>query len=161
MACSPTLAWNCCSEPWPQGPFHADVVRRLSERLIRQLPAGVHTRVLSPLALSVDSEPEPDIAVVPEGNYTAAHPTTALLVIEVADSSLPKDRGVKAALYAMSGIEDYWLVDLSARAVEVHRAPTEGRYARVERVDVNGRLVPLAFTGVGIPIDELLAQSAR
>ena len=49
----------------PQGPLHAEVVSRLAEALIRELPSHVRTRVQSPLALSDDSEPEPDLAVVP------------------------------------------------------------------------------------------------
>jgi Uma2 family endonuclease len=71
----------------PQGPLHANVVRRLSGWLIRGLTETVQTRVQSPLAHSDESEPEPDIAVVPAGDYDHAHPTGALLVIEVAESS--------------------------------------------------------------------------
>jgi Uma2 family endonuclease len=82
----------------PQGPLHADVVRRLAGRLTRELSAGVQTRVQSPLALSEDSEPGPDVAVVPAADYSRAHPNSALLVIEVADTSLQKDRGIKTAL---------------------------------------------------------------
>lgn len=56
----------------PQGPLQAEVVRRFTERLVRELPRDVHTRVQSPLALSDDSEPEPDIAVVAAGDHTRA-----------------------------------------------------------------------------------------
>lgn len=107
----------------PQGPRHANVVSRISERLIRELPDTVRTRVQSPLALSEDSEPEPDIAVVPAGDYDNAHPSRALLVIEVAESSLQKDRGIKTALYAIAGIDEFWLVNLTDNLVEVHRRP--------------------------------------
>jgi Uma2 family endonuclease len=139
-----------------QGPLHADVVRRLAERLIRQLPADVQTRTHSPLALSDDSEPEPDIAVVLSGEYTQAHPQTALLIIEVADSSLRKDRVVKAALYAMAGIPELWLVNLTDLTVEVHRRPTAGRYADVERIDTSGSISPAEFPSVQISVGELL-----
>ena len=141
----------------PQGPLHADVVRRLAARLIRQLPEQVHTRAHSPLALSDDSEPEPDIAVVLPGDYSQAHPQTALLIIEVADSSLLKDRGVKAALYATAGIPELWLVNLTDKTVEVHRRPTAGRYADVERIDRSGSLSPAAFPTLQISVGELLA----
>ena len=57
-----------------------------------------------------DSEPEPDAAIVPAGDYDHAHPTTALLVIEIADSSLARDRR-KAGLYAAAGIPECWIVD--------------------------------------------------
>lgn len=57
----------------PQGPRHAEVVSRLAERLVRDLPPHVLTRVQSPLALSDESEPEPDLAVVPRADYGTAH----------------------------------------------------------------------------------------
>lgn len=141
----------------PQGPLHADVVRRLTERLVRLLPGEVHTRVQSPLALTDDSEPEPDIAVVPAGDYTKAHPHDALLIIEVADTSLHKDRRVKTALYARAGVSEFWLVNLADRTVDVHRWPTAGRYAEVQRIEAGGTLSPAAFPAVRIPATEVLA----
>ena len=60
------------------------------------------------------SEPQPDVAVY-EGNirdFTDALPTTALLVVEVADSTLRSDRDKKARLYASRGIAEYWIVNL-------------------------------------------------
>jgi Uma2 family endonuclease len=143
-------------EMTPQGPLHANVVRRLSEHLIRVLPSTVHTRVQSPLALSDESEPEPDIAVVPAADYDRAHPTRALLVIEVADSSLQKDRGVKTTLYATAEIPELWLVNLPEKVVEVHRRPMHGRYSDVATVDSAGALQPLAFPAVAIAVSELL-----
>jgi Uma2 family endonuclease len=141
----------------PQGPRHADVVRRLGERLIRALPEGYQVRTHSPLALSDDSEPEPDLAVVPEGDYRSKHPTHAVLVIEVADSSLQKDRGIKTALYATAGIAEFWLVSLPESIVEVHRHPSAGRYSDVERIDARGQLAPAAFPTVRVPAAEILS----
>lgn len=140
----------------PQGPLHADIVSRLFERLVRLLPGHVRTRAHSPLALSDDSEPEPDIAVVTSDDYRHAHPQQALLVIEVADSSLRKDRGVKAALYATAGVAELWVVDLNDRSVEVYREPIDGFYASIVRVDMNGSLIPSAFPAIAIPVAELL-----
>jgi Uma2 family endonuclease len=140
----------------PQGPLHAEVVRRLAEFFVRQLPTHVYTRVQSPLALADDSEPEPDIAVVPAGDYTKAHPDRALLIVEVADTSLQKDRGVKTALYATAGLPEFWLIDLADRSVEVHRQPTAGRYTNVERIDIGGSLAPAAFPAISILAREIL-----
>jgi Uma2 family endonuclease len=89
-------------------------------------------------------------------DYAHAHPQTALLVIEVADSSLRKDRGVKAALYATAGIPELWLVNLTDLTVEVHRQPTAGRYADVERIDTSGTISPAEFPSVRISVGELL-----
>jgi Uma2 family endonuclease len=141
----------------PQGPRHAEVVRRLNEFCVRQLPPEVYTRVQGPLALSEDSEPEPDIAVVAAGDYTQAHPARALLIVEVADSSLLKDRGVKTALYATAGVPEFWLVNLVDRVVEVHRQPAGGRYADIQRIDAGGSLALAAFPSISIAAREILA----
>jgi Uma2 family endonuclease len=141
----------------PQGPLHADVVARLAERLIRGLPSGVRTRVQSPLAVSEDSEPEPDIAVVASGDYRTAHPSRALLVVEVAETSLLKDRGIKRALYATAGIPEYWLVSLSEGIVEVHHQPSDGRYEMIQRVDQAGTLSPQISGTLQIPVADLFA----
>jgi len=141
----------------PQGPLHANVVRRLGERLVRELSRDVHTRVQSPLALSDASEPEPDLAVVPAGDYDTAHPDRALLVVEVADTSLQKDRGIKTALYAMAGIPEFWLVNLAEKIVEVHRQPSAGRYADIQRVGIDGLLEPVQFRGLKIPVSDILS----
>jgi Uma2 family endonuclease len=139
----------------PQGPLHADAVRHLAERFIRELPRTVHTRVQSPLALSDDSEPEPDIAVVPASDYRRAHPDRALLIVEVSDTSLDKDRGVKTALYAAAGVPEFWLVNLLDRVVEVHRQPSAGRYGAIERTDVGGVIAPAAFPSLQIAVREI------
>jgi Uma2 family endonuclease len=151
------LLFGALIDVTPQGPLHADVVSRLGERLVRELPRDVRTRVQSPLALSEDSEPEPDIAVVPAGDYHTAHPTRALLIIEVADTSLQKDRGIKTALYAMSGIPEFWLVNLAEKIVEVHRHPSAGRYADIQRVGTDGHLEPVQFPGLKIPVLDILS----
>jgi Uma2 family endonuclease len=140
-------------EVTPQGPLHADIVRRLHERFAGRLPATVHLRIQSPLAVSDDSEPEPDVAIVPAGDYTAAHPQQALLVVEVAQTSVQKDRGIKAALYATAGIPEFWLVNLVDRVVEVHRQPREGRYDLVVRVTAGQPLAPVAFPDIRFRAD--------
>ena len=83
-----------------------------------------------PLALGRASEPEPDIAVVRGSprDFMDAHPTAALLVVEVADSSAAFDRTRKQALYAQHEIKEYWLVDLGAEHLEVYRHPAESQY---------------------------------
>jgi Uma2 family endonuclease len=77
----------------------------------------------------IDSEPEPDIAVV-EGTINdrlRGHPDTALLVIEIAVTSLALDR-VKADIYAEANIQEYWIVDVSKKQIEVYTKPEDGAY---------------------------------
>jgi Uma2 family endonuclease len=139
----------------PQGPRHAHVVNRLAERF-RELPNAFHTRVQSPLAVSDDSEPEPDVAVVPAGDYSRAHPASALLVVEVAETSVAKDRSIKTALYARAGIPELWLVNLPERLVEVHRHPSSGRYADVQSVAADGVLQLQAIPTLQIALLDIL-----
>ncbi|MBI3979030.1 MAG: Uma2 family endonuclease [Chloroflexi bacterium] len=82
-------------------------------------------RLRLPLALGEHSEPEPDVAVVPGAprDYLGTHPTSALLVVEIADTSLAFDRDVKGGVYARAGIPDYWVVNLVHRQLEIHREP--------------------------------------
>ena len=88
------LLWGHIVRMNPQKAPHAAVVHRLTCRLVAaiDLPGRAVVRSQLPLALTLDSEPEPDLAIVPNGTYDVEHPHTALWVIEVADSSLDKDR---------------------------------------------------------------------
>lgn len=72
-----------------------------------------------PFALDDFSEPQPDLAVVPIADYSHEHPTESHLVVEVADSSLRKDRQIKAALYAARSVREYWIVNLVDDVIEV------------------------------------------
>ena len=118
----------------PQGRPHAFVIQELNRLLVRALPDEFKVLTQLPLTLGDDSEPEPDLAVVQAQDAASRteHPTTALLVIEVAGESLRFDRRSKAALYARAGVPEYWIVNLSEAAIEVHRSPdpTVGAYRK-------------------------------
>jgi len=115
----------------PQGEPHSYCLTELSRELILAIGRRANVRVQMPLA-ATSSEPEPDVAVVPPGTYLDEHPTTAWLVIEVADSSLARDRS-KARLYAAAGVTEYWLVNLADEVFEVHASPTPEGYGRLTR----------------------------
>jgi Uma2 family endonuclease len=141
----------------PQGTRHAEVLRRLTRWLgPAASQSSLMLQVQCPLALAADSEPEPDVALVPQANYAHAHPTSASLVVEVADSSRDKDRRVKTHLYAAAGIPEYWLVDLVDDVVEVYREPHEGTYAQVVQRAAGATLCPRALPAVVIPVADLL-----
>ncbi len=109
----------------PAGSRHAAVVGIVAEALRLALAQGAAIRIQHPLVLEPLSMPEPDVAVVAgtQQDYLDAHPTTALLAVEVSDSSLPQDRLTKGAIYAAAGIPEYWIVNLRHRQLEVHRLP--------------------------------------
>lgn len=111
---------------FPISPEHSVSTMSAYDRLKSVFRAGYCVWSQQPLTLP-DSEVQPDIAVV-EGtrsDYVHSHPTTAVLVLEVANTSLEYDRKVKASLYARAGIKDYWIVNLLDDRVEVYREPAE------------------------------------
>lgn len=109
----------------PQGSDHASGIRRVLDALRPALGASWQIDSQLPIALDDDSEPEPDVAVVPRdaGHYREAHPSRPVLIVEVADTSYRIDRWYKASLYARAGIGEYWIVDLKNERLEVHRDP--------------------------------------
>jgi Uma2 family endonuclease len=149
----------------PQGSAHAAVVAHIGQVLAAAFGAGWHARLHSPLALDDDSEPEPDVAIVAgrPGDYVTAHPSTAALVIEVADSSLRLDRRLKAGLYARARLREYWIVNLAGGGLEVHRdpqqaadAPSGWAYGLVESFPRGVTVAPLAAPGTSIRVADLL-----
>ena len=107
-----------------------------------------------PLRLGEITEPEPDVAVIAGSirDYTDAHPSTAALVIEVADTSLAYDRTTKASLYAKAGIAEYWIINLNNRQLEVYRSPRVDatqrygfRYADITIYSATECVAPLAM----------------
>ena len=109
----------------PQESRHSTGTRLSDIALNRIFTTGYDVRTQLPLVFGPHSKPEPDVAVVtgPARDYSRAHPTTAVLIIEVSDSTLRYDRAVKAALYALHGIADYWILNLNERVLEAHRLP--------------------------------------
>lgn len=144
----------------PQSGGHATAVRRIQKALDAVLPNGLDLRFQMPLALSPDSEPEPDVAVVSgeTGTYSRVHPTTALLVVEVADSSLSFDRNHKQRLYARAGIPEYWIVNLASRRLEVYREPAPDGYLSVTALGMADSVSPLALPGVNFAVENLFPK---
>ena len=141
----------------PEKSRHAATVDLVAEALRKAFGAGRTVRVQHPLAIDVDSEPEPDLAVV-EGSprdYADAHPATALLVVEVAGTSLSYDRTTKRALYARAGIE-YWIVNLVDMCIEVHRLPSKGDYRSISSHRPPEEIAPFAQPDATIPVADLL-----
>lgn len=104
---------------------HATSVTLADEVMREAFGKGWVIRIQLPLTISDISEPEPDLVVV-RGNtrdFTNAHPTSADLVVEIAESSLEIDRKYKASLYAKAGIADYWIVNVVNGQLEVCRRP--------------------------------------
>jgi Uma2 family endonuclease len=109
-----------------------------------------------PLALGHFSEPEPDISVVPLGDYRTQHPTAALLVIEVALSSVRKDRDVKRSIYARAAIPEFWLIDVKDGTLEVFRLPAGSEYQDVQLLTAGAHVEPQLFPDLVLSVAEML-----
>jgi Uma2 family endonuclease len=145
----------------PQNPPHASVVAKLVDRLFNAtIDAGMSLRIQMPLELGELSVPEPDLALVPgrPEDYAVAHPASASLVIEVADTTVLQDRLTKGPMYAAAGIAEYWLVNLRARTVEVYRdpIPEQRRYATTLTARRDDRVTLAAIPAITIAVAEIL-----
>ncbi|HEY9808773.1 MAG TPA: Uma2 family endonuclease [Halomicronema sp.] len=144
----------------PQKTPHAVTVTRVRRLLDNLLQDEALVITQLPVTLNDFSEPEPDIAVVipDELRYLANHPTPAdiHLLIEIADTTLKTDTGIKAKEYAKSGIKDYWVLDLKNRQLLVFRQPTETDYQNKQTLPENSSISPLQFPQINLQIQQML-----
>ena len=149
----------------PQNSPHSSGISALEAALRPIFISGSYLRIQMPLVLGEHDRPEPDIAVVAGTwrDYIDGHPRTALLVVEVADSTLLGDRRDKAALYARAGIADYWILNLPEYRLEVHRRPelinaemTVSRYQEVSHYTGPQTVAPLAVPAAMVAVSDLL-----
>jgi len=149
----------------PQGERHATVVGLVRAALEKAFGSGYHIREEKPIALDDQSEPEPDVVVVPGRlrDYLTAHPSRPVLIVEVAETSLALDRLRKGGLYARARISDYWVVNLVNEILEVHREPVripsghgDWKYDSVRLLRRNAVVTPLAAPRARIRVAALL-----
>jgi Uma2 family endonuclease len=146
-------------EMTPIGGRHAACVVRLNNLLARR-SADTAVSMQNPVVLGERWEPQPDIAVLRRAAGLAGawlpSPADVVLVIEVADTSLQRDRDVKIPRYAESGIPEAWLVDLDGDTITVYRTPGPEGYSEIVTVSRRDTLRPLMLDGVAIAADEVL-----
>lgn len=141
----------------PETPIHYNTAKRGARYLEELLTGRADVRFNGPITL-LDSEPEPDIAIVrlPESIYNNRHPEPEAIfwVIEVANTSLKKDLDLKGSIYATAEIQEYWILDISSKRLIVFREPQNGQYV-IEQTFVQGEVIPLAFPDVRVLIERL------
>ena len=151
----------------PQHSPHAAAIIRVHRVLSAAFGSDWLVRMQMALALDDESEPEPDISVVPADpdDYEVGYPTTASLVVEVALSRLRFDRQHKSSLYARARIADYWIVNLAESRLEVFRDPVVSaeaafgwRYAQVITLGRTEHVTPLALPSASIAVTSLLSR---
>jgi Uma2 family endonuclease len=148
----------------PMNPPHALSMELSMEALRKVFDTQWRFRIQLPLPVGVETDPQPDIAII-RGSARGAtsHPTTADLIVEISDSSLKFDTTEKMSLYASAGIADYWVVDVNDRVVLVHRQPVIDaeskyglKYGTVQKYYSGSTIAPLAVSKAAIPVAEML-----
>jgi Uma2 family endonuclease len=149
----------------PQGSRHSAAIRAVLDALRAALGDGWQIDSQLPIALDDDSEPEPDVSVVPRDpeRYRHGHPPRPVLLVEVAESSYRIDHTYKASLYARASVPEYWLIDVVHETVEVHRQPVPSptatlgwRYASVATLRAGDDVTPLIARHTAIRVADLL-----
>ncbi len=141
----------------PPDPSHDESVETIDDLLDGQLAGRARVRVQCSFAASDESEPIPDVVVVPAQRYWTEHPDRAYLVVEVARTSLRKDRGAKAQLYGGVAVEEYWIVDVDGGCVHVLREPDGAGAWGSHRVARRGDVLTIAaFPDVTIAVEQIL-----
>jgi Uma2 family endonuclease len=140
--------------PMPH-PRHEAVIVRLNRLLILALGKRAWVQVNAAYAADDYSQVLPDLAVIPDGDYETERPASALLVVEVALSSLRKDQRVKAPLYAENGVPEYWIVNVDERLLEVHTLPRDGRYTNVATMAIGQTVRLVKFPDVAIDVADV------
>ena len=145
-------------EEGPMNPPRAITLELVEQAIRTAFGAGWRVRNQSPLVLGQDLDPEPDIAVIAgTARGSSGHPTTADLVIEVADSSLDFDTNDKRLLYARASIREYWVVDINGRLLLVYRDPQVGDYATRQVLGPVDAISPMAAPSATVRVADLLA----
>ena len=142
----------------PEGTAHTTGMHLVADCLRQVFGSGFFVRIQNPLAVDQYSEPEPDVAVVTGTvrDYRYAHPTAAVLVVEISDKSLRHDRTVKQRLYARCGIPEYWILALPENRLEVYRNPGGDGYRSVSYRGAGDEIAPLGRPDTRIAVDDLL-----
>jgi Uma2 family endonuclease len=149
----------------PKGSPHMTSLGLTADALRIACGTGWVVREQAPVALDDESEPEPDVIVVPgrHRDYRTGHPSRPALVVEIADSSLGFDRRHKGSVYARAGLPDYWIVNLRRRVLEVYREPVPNdrarfgwKYANVRILRTGATVTPLAVPTASVAIADLL-----
>jgi Uma2 family endonuclease len=141
------------------GTRHFACVNALNRLLVRGVGDEAIVSVQNPVRLDEHTEPQPDLTVLRTRDYRRSlpGPGDVLLLIEVSDTTLSYDRGVKLPLYARAGIPEVWIVDLAGQIVERHTDPSGAGYGRVEQARGGEKIEPNALPGLALNVDAVLS----
>jgi Uma2 family endonuclease len=150
------LLFGVVVEMAPIDPAHQTSSYHVRRIIERGIGARAIVREANPFAASDISEPQPDVMVVPSGEYWTEHPTRAYLVVEVARSSIDRDQGIKARLYGYAEVDEYWIVNHIDEVIEVYRDAKKGKWRSVTTYRRGETIALLAFPDVTVAVSEVL-----
>src|SRR5262245_50112121 len=144
----------------PIGPRHSAAVLRATQSLVRLVGDLAIVGVQGSIRLDEYDEPQPDLYLLrPKDDFYAsghAGPADIFLVIEVADSSLEYDEGLKMRLYAETGVPEYWVADIRNDGLVAYAEPKENTYSVIRQFRRGDILTPRLLPDCRIPVDALL-----
>ncbi|MCL4786991.1 MAG: Uma2 family endonuclease [Verrucomicrobia bacterium] len=152
------LLYGLVYKKMSKSPYHSFLVMRLVRLLQAVIPVGCLLRTEQPISC-MDSEPEPDLAVVrgAEGDFLDDHPHTAEFVVEVCVTSHDYNRS-KIRAYAIAGVKELWLVLAPERQVEIYRKPVDEEFAEKTVHGPGGQIASLALPAFTVELDSLFAK---
>ncbi len=137
-------------------PRHEDMRTAISMNWARRLPQDVDFGVEPAFYLSENWEPEPDILLFPNKlRISQVRGETALLVVEVAVTSLSSDLKIKAPMYAAHGVREYWVVDAKRLVTHVHLNPGPDGYGSVQDVPADQLIRPNLLPDLALRLADL------
>lgn len=145
----------------PVGGPHIGCVMRLTRLFVDRTDTNVFVSVQNPIRLASHWEPEPDLALLRAGILDQV-PTAdqVLLLVEVADTTLARDRSVKLPQYAKAGIPEVWIVALTEGYVEVYRRPAADGYGEMRRYQRGEAIVQISVAALGeVLVDDILGTT--
>ena len=148
-------------ELFPNGSRHQALVDQLAHLFLNAVGDHARVRIHGPLRLANITEPQPDVQLLTPRDdfYVDGHPTPldALLVVEVADTSLAYDRYDKAVVYSIRGIPELWVLDVDKPRLFVMREPAELGYRVVMELEAGDVISPLALPDLSFAVSDLLS----
>jgi Uma2 family endonuclease len=146
----------------PKGMFHENVKRVLNRHWAKALPDDLDMLTETTLHIDDDEFREPDFVFwprsIPIRDLKAAG---LLLLVEVADSSLGYDLGLKQRHYARFGVREYWVIDAKRLVTHVHRRPVDGGYGAISRFAHTDRIMPELAPALAVRLADLDVEPAR
>ena len=142
------------------GPEHMATVDSSNEFWVTAARGRAIVRIQGSIRLDEWNEPQPDVALLKRRadfyRSRSAGPDDVLLLIEVSDTTLRRDRRVKLELYARFGVPETWIANIQDRTIEVYSDPVNGEYTARQTFRHGQTVTPAAFPDIALPVSDVI-----